>query len=402
MLDPHTAIVVGAGCSYNLGVPTMFNFMDKVFDKLEERKTGGKSQGDLDDIKEFLKSVKSSAAYVRNQVLNIEELYGLADMDDDLGELGEGISRGKSAKEALNRAIYSIACPAGQDFLDEANSKQFPQIDSDFLQIKRESHTEDADYWPQGSKYTNLLAYLCLAHHKDRSESYPLFIQFNWDLALDRAIHYLAQNGLFNVMDNDGKECYCGIALEENYLKHPMIARPHGGIHWIDTQKNIVSGEGYIPFIDGKNVMLDAHLLDTHLNMPTPPQDGTNMKIVPPTWRKQADDPVFKGQWRSIKKVLGNVRRIIFIGYSLPKTDLSFRYFLSLALGDNHYCPKVYVWNPDIFKKDSEVNSNYLSLFEPLAREGRLFGIEHYFGDPACFDLERALGLGRPIKPETK
>lgn len=398
---PDTAIVVGAGCSYSLDVPTMANFMDKVFDELGKGEKDSQEQKDLDCIRNFLQSIKSSAAYVRNQVLNIEELYGLADMAEDLGG-----DLGRKAKSALNRAIFKISSAAGSEFIDQNTCKQFQYKNEELQIVKRESQTEDAEtYWPQGTKFTNLLAYLCLAHHKDQSGKYPLFIQFNWDLALDRALNLIW----------GGKAPFSRYLLQDdpkNHRKRPIIARPHGGINWIDwdTEKikdeitlNLLKSMDYqcigATEITSPCTILAADFLHQPMKDTVKCYGGSQIKIVPPTWRKQADSPAFKLQWKYIKAALASVRRIIFIGYSLPKTDLSFRYFLSLALGQNDYCPKVYVWNPDIFKKDSEVNSNYLSLFEPLAREGRLFGIKHYFGDPACFDLERALSLGKPLKP---
>lgn len=118
------------------------------------------------------------------------------------------------------------------------------------------------------------------------------------------------------------------------------------------------------------------------------------MRIAPPTWKK--DPQQFLGQWKAMRKFLANVRRIIFIGYSMPKSDLYFRHFLALALSENNYAPKVYVWNPGISKL-GPVRESYTDLFAPLAREGRLYGIDGYFGDPALYDLNRVFHIAKRI-----
>ena len=96
---------------------------------------------------------------------------------------------------------------------------------------------------------------------------------------------------------------------------------------------------------------------------------------------------------------LQKARQIVFVGYSLPRSDLYFRHFLALALRENNYLPRVYVWNPSILNRASDEYLSYVDLFEPLAREGRLFGITGGFGDPALFDLTRAMREASPLKP---
>ena len=47
---PYTAIVIGSGCSVNLDVPTMYNFMDTVIEKLS-KSTKKPDKNALKDIK---------------------------------------------------------------------------------------------------------------------------------------------------------------------------------------------------------------------------------------------------------------------------------------------------------------------------------------------------------------
>ena len=128
---PYTAFVIGSGCSAGLGVPVMARFLDKVIDELSRGHGYPKAQDDLGAIRAFITRVKGASAYVKADMLNIEELYGMADMDLDLW-----LAAGKPPPEkwyghknipkdlkpyrvkmALNRAIYHLAAPAGEEFI---------------------------------------------------------------------------------------------------------------------------------------------------------------------------------------------------------------------------------------------------------------------------------------------
>ncbi len=420
---PYTAIVVGSGCSVELGVPVMAGFLDTLIDKLA-KKADSKSKASLTAIQAFITRVKGAAAYVKADLLNIEELYGMADMDQDLWQATDELKNiwyrcrlsthaglnPIGVKQALNRAIFSIAEPAGKEFITDPD--RFPGDLQQLEEVKRESATEMPLHRNRGTRWTNLLAYLCLASFQDRDGTHPLFIQFNWDLALDRALFYFwnwrhpMQNTTIEPLP---ERCWlhwygCEANGTIDYATCPRLARPHGGINWInvDSMKD-----------DKKTLEKLCYPLyppkDSHIWIDTAPvykpslskakwQRGEFMAIVPPTWRKQATEPAYKAQWGHINQGLRGVRRIVFVGYSLPKTDLYFRHFLALALADNPHLPKVYVINPHI-DEEGGVRDNFLDLFAPLAREGRLLGIKGRFGDPALFDLHRALSIAKQINP---
>lgn len=434
-MGPYTAIVVGSGCSVGLGVPALAGFLDTVMDKLAKKNAYTDAGNDLAAIQAFITRVKGAAAYVNADLLNIEELYGMADMDEDLWKAADCPPPEKwygfkplisdldpmRVKKAFNRAIYYLASRAGEEFLTQRN--RFPEALEQLEEIKRESATETLLHSNCGSRWTNLLAYLCLASFKDKNDAFPLFIQFNWDLALDRALYLwskLADKKIGPTKEDKswlpwyGNECTGNL----DYENWPRLARPHGGINWISYEPP--RNKQSLPSLQRKAAQQKEDLLkclcfklktedpDSYAWIDTRAvhhesyetlsgcQRGEFMEIVPPTWRKQATKPAYEAQWGHISQGLQSVRRIIFIGYSLPKTDLYFRHFLALSLADNPHLPKVYVLNPGI-QEPGGVQDNYLDLFAPLAREGRLYGIKGRFGDPALFDLHRAIAIAKPI-----
>ena len=375
----------------------------------------------------------------RLHILNIEELYGMADMDEDLWKAAGRPSSEEwyggvkplipdlkpvRVKKALNKAIFYLSSRAGEEFLTQKG--RFPEDLEKLKEVKRESATETPLHRNRGTRWTNLLAYLCLASFQDQNGAFPLFIQFNWDLALDRALCLWSE--LANKLECEpktGNKLWLPWYGEEStgeldYGNWPCLARPHGCINWINNEptrnglgtsapKSSESSPLCTSQLDELCFKLYPAKRDNHVWIDTRAvhhiqshethsgcQRGKFMEIVPPTWRKQAIKPAYEAQWGHISQGMQSVRRIIFIGYSLPKTDLYFRHFLALSLADNPHLPKVYVLNPGI-QEPGGVQDNYLDLFAPLAREGRLYGIRGRFGDPALFDLHRVLVIVKPI-----
>lgn len=263
---PRTAIVIGSGCSANLGVPTMAGFMDRVFSVLSAEKG---TEDALTKIREFIQKVRGSAAYVRTDLLNIEELYGLAELDEmftspKMVTENTGAGRTKkgpeTVKEAFNQAIFKVTEDAGLEIINDF--KRFNGVVGALNEVKRESHNEEVGGATSVNRYTNLLAYLCLADFKEARNSdagggrdlHPLFIQFNWDLALDRALwcHQfrdcappgdlapdIPDSKYMPWLSLDGRD-YGSF----DFSTAPLVLRPHGAINWIEEKatRNKIGG----------------------------------------------------------------------------------------------------------------------------------------------------------------
>jgi hypothetical protein len=411
--------------------------MDKALTKLKETKFTGKSKETLTTIQDFVQKVRASASYVNIDYLNIEELYGLAEMDCALDK-----NQDPKTKEAFSRAIYLMSVRAGEEFI--LDTETYKPIAEQIDTLRHESHTEDPESRAPTDHVQNLYAYLSLATFKDSQKKHPLFIQFNWDLALDRALYLIqSTNSPQSIPDTDPfKWIHTGSegAEKHNFFESPLIIRPHGGINWIKLQNTmpLETALGFEPkrswptvqkieaencnISSNKSSCLLGEVIERFFDMPQQRKrfannqvniigdlicehkrwenfsngyQGHYMSLEPPTWQKNVNHYV--EQWRAIRGLMKHARNIVFVGYSLPKSDLYFRHFLSNALAENNIAPKVYVWNPDI-GQPGDVQDNYLSLFGPLARVKRLLGIAGRFGDPALLDVNRAMYLAKPIE----
>ncbi len=428
---PRTAIVIGAGCSRDLGIPTMPTFMDEAFDRLSRGAVQNPPlKKTLETLLSFTRQIKGSAAAVNTRFLDVEELYGLAEMANDLKALEEEIE-GEKLLQHFRRTLMYMCVEAGRELIE---NDEYRRIAGRIEEVKRESQSEDPDlFTDRGSRHANLLAYLGLASFKDvEGGLYPLVIPFNWDLAFDRALYaYFRAQQRNKQGELDPKEYERTFSdshrvdwaqyedqSDHDFTKHPLVLRPHGGLHF-QTDVNDESGWAQRQLVAEPKLYLYEQAITKWLTLPIEKNDlqdtssksksnaarqadaklrsGDAMAIEPPTWKK--DVTHFLREWQLMRRYLKSVRRIVFIGYSLPRSDLYMRHFLALALAEADYVPQVTVWNPAM-KPGTKTWDNYCEAFAPLRRQGRLYALPRRFGDPALFDLERALHLAEQV-PET-
>src|SRR5262249_24599334 len=69
--------------------------------------------------------------------------------------------------------------------------------------------------------------------------------------------------------------------------------------------------------------------------------------IVPPTWNKTQYHQQIGAVWSQAAKHLSEAENIFVIGYSLPDTDLFFRYLYSLGTVGDTLLKRFWVFDPD-------------------------------------------------------
>lgn len=82
--------------------------------------------------------------------------------------------------------------------------------------------------------------------------------------------------------------------------------------------------------------------------------------IVPPTWNKNSYHGTISQVWERASEKLSKAKNIIIIGYSLPDSDLFFKYLYALGTLGSSRIRNVYVINPDI--KNGDTDRRFQSL----------------------------------------
>jgi len=173
--------------------------------------------------------------------------------------------------------------------------------------------------------------------HKDFA-----FITFNYDIGLDFA---LSDRGIpFDYW------------LEGHTIprqSYPLL-KLHGSINWgfcpgcvkvvagdvkdISSSRNVSPGTKMIYATLGSRIPKTKH------------DDGRLLEgplLVPPVVNKTEHQVLFREVWMKAAQVLAEAENIFVIGYSLPETDLFFRYLLALGLVDGEWVRRFWVFNPD-------------------------------------------------------
>jgi hypothetical protein len=86
--------------------------------------------------------------------------------------------------------------------------------------------------------------------------------------------------------------------------------------------------------------------------------------IVPPTWNKTEYHRDLQEVWRYASQDLSEAENIIVIGYSLPETDMFFRYLYALGSVGTTRLKRFWVFDPD---ETGAVSKRFQDMLGPLA-----------------------------------
>lgn len=158
-------------------------------------------------------------------------------------------------------------------------------------------------------------AWLSAFVERIRRESAAI-VSFNWDLLLD---WFLFREHL------DSKS----YGLSEQLGPGPVLLKPHGSLNWYDaTQIQKVAAEKRVTIFhhEEKTERILAFLYPREIKS----RSGRRYTplIVPPTYLKNFNRPIFRRLWNHCTDVLSTPKKLVFLGYSLPSADLHTQFIL--------------------------------------------------------------------------
>lgn len=132
----------------------------------------------------------------------------------------------------------------------------------------------------------------------------------------------------------------------------PLLCKLHGSLNWfvsgndeieIKIESDVVRIEGPDPFKPQRQEWVLPRscargYFDEH--SPAPPL------IVPPTLYKQEAGEQFELIWAAAHKAIRHADRLVFVGYSFPKSDTHMKYFLASALLGNIGLERIDILDP--------------------------------------------------------
>lgn len=360
----NNVIILGAGFSFDSGIPLLGGFVEKMWE-FAVRKTHNGSPLDQADLEIFEAAVK-----VKNELdsyhgravfsdRNIEDILSLLSFN-----LIGGGRREKDKIDKINRAIartIELSCSVKHPGVLSGGGNK---VNNTGPELYRE-------FW------RNLFKRYELSH------DFPSIITFNYDLVLERALLQLLIGLNYN-LEKHNSVPFSSFNLSYDYEHCPDLSY---AIEYIDYNTNDFrrkTGTILNPLDIGQDTDIKIELLKLHGSLNFPKKHAKtdshtynfvksldDPQILPPISNKMSSTESVK-PWRTAIHRLRDAKNIIIVGYSLPRTDIYMQYFLKAALGPNLNLNKITVFDPVLHTESPEgegMRMRYQECFSPQLHE---------------------------------
>ncbi|QJD83279.1 hypothetical protein [Cohnella herbarum] len=327
----ENVFILGAGASFESGAPLMNNFLD-ISEELLMTNVLNEKREAFQEVFSIISDLQiiHSKSYLKLD--NIETLFGAIEMARIINRLGTRTGNEiEVARESLIKLIVKTL----------EKTIKLPASDKHIRPTK--SYLE----------FANLINDLQASNSNNSTSS---IISFNYDVALDFALHYTSQSPDYCLSHSNDRS-------RLHYLKL------HGSINWGRCKhcKEVLPYNFNDYFRkynwsrllgEVKNVLLtpSEHLHDlSHCN-----ESVENIPvIVPPTWNKTDYQGTLTNVWTQAAEDLSTARNIFVIGYSLPESDAFFRYLFALGTAGKSRIKRFMVFDPN---NTGEIKGRYETL----------------------------------------
>lgn len=321
-----TVFILGAGASREAGGPLMADFLDKA-DKLYRLRPDRFEKKAFENVRNARSELQSVFAKANLETDNLEVLFGAIEMAEIIQKF---CNREPSTIAGLRDSIIKVIVATLEwtiKFPESANYVDAPEPYGDFAKVLA------------GFKYRHGL-------FNAPSPEFAI-ITFNYDVAIDYAL--AVQKLSYN---------YCLDDADAGTESLPLL-KLHGSINWgrcaecqaIDPLRIQPIEIPPLAKGDAGHVFLPEHWNSFREKLPKQPHCNTHLRdipvLVPPTWSKSQHYLNLAPVWKRAARELGEAENIFVIGYSLPETDMFFRYLYALGSQSNTRIRRFWVFDPD-------------------------------------------------------
>jgi hypothetical protein len=323
----NVVFIMGAGFSAEAGCPVMSNFLDKsrkIFRRSERNEFIERSLPDFYNVEKSIGELNSMQAKAYLDLENIETLFGALEFGSMINKFG---SKSKEEIDALRDSLIKVIVTT-----IEYSSK---------YQIILPSY-----------KIYPLPAYIKFFEYLSNYQSACdfSFITFNYDLIIDVGLesHSMRYN----------------YSLDQSNFSEIPLLKLHGSLNWYSEWERIrvqaLPDKKYIDLLLAERIKKeedDGLVINRIPNekiyydyLPIGSEIIKSYKvplIVPPTLNKFKYQEQLKNIWAKAASVLSEAELVFIIGYSMPETDVFFKYLYSLGIDSPNYFNKLIVINND-------------------------------------------------------
>jgi hypothetical protein len=331
-------IILGAGFSYDAGIPLLSNFIERMWEYSIREKAGDMplSEDDIEILKTALDIKRDMDGYhgrVAFDDRNIEDILSMLVFNIMEGKNADR-NKLKSFTSAISRTI-ELACNVTHPGVPTDSRGTFSAVTT--------GPNVYRDFW------------YALFKLNEAGKKIPTIISFNYDLVLERSLLQV----LIRKFDRDrGALPFDSLSVDYKYkpfspwqydIQHATYSHGDPGtiIRRTDTPKGnnteiaLLKLHGSLNFYKSRDKRSAEHnSISDAVETPY---------ILPPVSNKQSNG-AGNVAWSEALKSLRIAKNVTFVGYSLPKTDMYMQFFLKAALGPNQELNKISVFDPELHK----------------------------------------------------
>lgn len=323
-----TVFILGAGASAQAQAPLTKVFFEKAINLIEEDKIDEEDKKYFNMIQNvYQNKIRLISANFNFDLKNIETIFSLIEMAKVTGKfLDYSIDEIDELRTAMNKFIVRT--------LEKTT----------YFNVKDGNIVSPEDYKAFYHK-------IILNMRNLIPKTSFCVISFNYDLALDFVLEF-----------HDGPEFinYC-LDREPQVVNAVKLIKLHGSLNWALCSKKSCKRITVISIRDDIGIRgpsIEVSKKMDKLRCKCGAKISELPLIVPPTWNKTGNYSI-ENVWRQAVEEMSDAKNIIVVGYSMPKADLFFQYFL--ALGTLNIANLERFW---VFDKDSEIENKWNDFLE--------------------------------------
>lgn len=331
--NDHNVYILGAGFSADAGMPLVSDFLLQMRDShswLEQN--GRKAEAvAVNKVLEFRLDAASAAYWVTLDLENIEELFSLASasrgkMDEHIKlAIAATLDYARTLKGNQRKAFHINGKTAlFQDAQNEADLKHPAWAKHTGLFPGRTVSPHQAGPYEM-DLYGYYAARLLGMFHNGKPCGQNTFITFNYDTILENALRTLGIPYCYGFKPNTVN--FAPGAEQEVDDSTMRLLKLHGSVNWAYRPGR---GRSFTVYPGYEDVQ----------------QQNLAPELVPPTWKK-----VFENQlaavWEAAVESLNTATRVVIIGFSMPPTDMHFKYLMAAGLQKNVSLREIVFVNPN-------------------------------------------------------
>lgn len=304
----HNVYILGAGFSRLNGLPLINDFMLRMRDALEyHAQRGHRRECDaIKDVLEFRLNASSAAYRVQIDLENIEELFSLASASPTPIE--------ENIRVAI-AATLDFCVQSGPDRVAEFRAPDYVYIDKANWSCSASQTLPPEWHW-RAPAYEYIVNGMLGNSQGLAGKLENTFITFNYDQIIENALTGL---GVAYDLGLDGDS-------KSNNGTETRLLKLHGSMNWALPKR----ARSIVQVFDDYRQVIDA---------------GLTPHLVPPTWKKDSAGS-FTSIWRHALKALTDATRVVIVGFSMPPTDMHFKYLLATGLQKNYSLREIVFVSP--------------------------------------------------------